>query len=147
MDENKFINALNHYYYGTSLWELKQMKGDSCMDGLSYNSFLYLNVIYETPDCTISRLSELLGVSKAAVTMKVNDLVNQGILKKTRSEIDKRVIYLSLSQELSEIYRQYDAYTIRVARSLHEKYTENELNLFCDIMHSLAECEAKGNFL
>lgn len=155
MNTNNLLDAINHYYYGTSLWELKLANKENgwkggpgqqesgWLQGLSYHSFLYLNVIYDTPNCTISRLSELLHVSKSAVTMRVNELVKQGILTKTRSLDDKRVVYITLSEELADIYLKYDTHTNHIAQDLRKQYSEEELELFCRIMHSLAELEAE----
>ena len=45
-------------------------------------------------ECTVSTLANTLHITKSAVTIKVNELERLGMVTKTRSETDRRVIQL-----------------------------------------------------
>lgn len=78
-------DKINHFYYHMALYELQLMSGGDFYNGLSYNSLLYLNVIGQMKDCTVSRLADALCITRAAVTLKVNELVKQGLSLENRT--------------------------------------------------------------
>lgn len=96
-------DKMNSFYYHMSLYELQMMNGSDYFNGLSYNSLLYINVIEQLEDCTVSKLAQALHITKSAVTIKINELVRQKLVLKEQSSMDKRVYYLRLSPEIANI--------------------------------------------
>lgn len=129
---------MNGFYYHMSLYELQLMNGSDYFNGLSYNSLLYINVIEQTKDCTVSRLAEMLHITKSAVTIKINELVRQKIVVKEQSTFDKRVFYLKLSPETDELMKNYDRIFQKAEAELRHKYTEEQLDLFGDILDTIS---------
>lgn len=129
---------MNSFYYHMSLYELQLMNGSDYFNGLSYNSLLYINVIEQTENCTVSRLAEMLHITKSAVTIKINELVRQNIVKKEQSTFDKRVYYLKLSPETGELMKNYDRIFQKAEAELRNKYTEEQLELFGDILETIS---------
>ncbi len=79
---------------------------------LSYINILHLYIISHTEKITVSELAKKLNMSKPAITQKINDLEKLGMIKKTRCEIDKRVIYISLSDEIVKLLKKSKMSTV-----------------------------------
>ena len=94
--------------------------------------------------CTVSKLADLLGITKSAVTMKVNELVKRGFLTKTQSETDKRVFFLTLHPEMQDIYDRFGNIFTAIGQKMAGKYTPEELSLFCRMLLDIADCEWEG---
>ncbi|MDR3334997.1 MAG: MarR family winged helix-turn-helix transcriptional regulator, partial [Treponema sp.] len=99
-----FITVWNYFYCRTSLNELRWIHLGDYSAGLSYHSMLYLNIIAATPDCTVSSLAKMLGVSTPGVTEKVNGLVRKGFVEKVQDSVDRRVFWLRLTPEIAAVY-------------------------------------------
>jgi DNA-binding MarR family transcriptional regulator len=132
------VDEINHFYYRMSLHELQMMKGSDAFSGLSYNSLLYLNVIDVTPDCTVTKLADALSITRSAATLKVNDLVKQGVVVREQSQEDKRVNYIRLSPEMSRAMGLYDKLFGQIEAHLKGRYTPQELSLFEEILHEIS---------
>ena len=102
------VEEINEFYYRMAIYELEMMNGTDYYHGLSYNSLLYLNIIDQMEACTVSKIAEILHITKSAVTVKVNELVKQGLVVKEQSTEDKRVFYLRLNEDMDKIMKNYD---------------------------------------
>ena len=106
--KNKSLNDSNQkFYYDMSLRELRNLN-DSSYGKVSYNTTLYLNIISANKDCTASFIAQQIGVSKAAVTIRISELIEKGLVVKKQSPTDKRVNFLYIIQELKAEYDEYD---------------------------------------
>ena len=98
-------DALNQYYYDTTVCDLRQLSRTGGGE-LSYNSIMYLDVIsFQEADggCTVGRLAKTLRISAPAATLKVNELVKMGLVEKSRSETDRRVIYVCATEKYNAL--------------------------------------------
>lgn len=76
--------ALDSFYYSTALCDLRLMNRQFIDENITYNSLLYLELIYAMDGrLTASKIAEMLCVSKPAVTLKINELIRQGLVVKT----------------------------------------------------------------
>lgn len=130
-------DAVNHFFYTMTVNELQLMSEKFQSLNITYNSLLYLDLIAYTPNCTVTFLSQTLRISKPAVTMKVNELVRQGIVEKRQSEEDKRIHYLVLNEELRKIYDCYDRAMYQAISRANEQYSPEEQEIFCKILTTL----------
>lgn len=121
-------DKMNSFYYHMSLYELQMMNGSDYFNGLSYNSLLYINVIEQLEDCTVSKLAQALHITKSAVTIKINELVRQKLVLKEQSSMDKRVYYLRLSPEIANIMGLYDEIFQKVESDSEQNIRRNSLN-------------------
>ncbi len=134
MDEERLRRSVDRYYMSMSVQELRQSDSFPGASRLPYNTVLYLDLIYFHPGCTVSRLAEILGVTKATVTMTVNRLEAKGLVVRERSGEDGRVRNLRLSDELESEYRSYGrAASVMVSRML-ERFGTDDVELFCSML-------------
>lgn len=135
-------SEINNFYYRMALHELQMMNEGDYYNGLSYNSILYINVIaLMEEDCTVSGLAEALKVTKSAVTLKVNELVRQGAVERVQSEEDRRVYRLKLTPGMRRTVGLYDQVFDRIGSEIRKKYSEEELKLFGEILHTISGYE------
>ena len=100
--------AINAFYYDMTLEELRAMNGDAVCPDISYNSLLYLELIFSmNGKCTASKIADLLYVSRPAVTLKINELIKQGFVTKTPDPEDGRQYLLSVNEEAVPKYKVY----------------------------------------
>lgn len=133
------FDALNRLYYDLTLDELRHMNNNNVYPNITHNSLLYLDMISYREKCTVSYLAELLHVSKSAVTIKVNELMKQGLIEKTQSNEDRRVFYLRLAPAVQQDYKRYDRKLKRAAEHLEERYSSEELKKFKDMLKQVSE--------
>ena len=120
-------DSLNRLYYNMTIYDVRYVNR-SITGNLSYNSIMYQD------NCTVSSIAETLGISKPAVTKKVNELIRLGHVVKTQSGKDKRVYYLRVSDELQKNSVVYDRPFERALRTIEKKYSPDQLAVLGDIM-------------
>jgi DNA-binding MarR family transcriptional regulator len=134
-----FREAMNYFYYRSSVSELRMMHKRDHTFGVSYHSLLFLNIIAHTEDCTVSKLAEILNITKSAVTIKVNELARRGYVEKKRSGADGRVFFITLSPDMSATYEMFERMTEDTESMLSREYSQEELRLFSEILGKIAD--------
>lgn len=92
-----------------SMREYRQNPEYDALFHLTITQLHYLHCIKEHPAITASELADLFHVQKPTVTNILNRLVRQDYLRRTQSDHDRRVFYLSLSplgQQLLQLESQ-----------------------------------------
>ena len=144
----KLRKALDTFYYSTALCDLRLMNRQFVDETITYNSLLYLELIFSmNGTCTASQIADLLHVSKPAVTLKINELIRQGLVTKSTDPNDRRKNYLSVNEEAIPKYKVYRRQDAAAIKRITEKYTEEDIKKFCemlDIISSINFEEIKG---
>ena len=131
---------LDRFYYSTALCDLRLMHQNFVDENISYNSLLYMEIIYSlNGNCTSSKLAELLHISKSAVTLKINELIKQGFVVKTQDPYDKRKWYLSIDEKKCPKYKFYRSQDEMVIKSLQEKFSEEDIQKFCKMLRIMSD--------
>ncbi len=89
----KFMSAIDIDCY-------KNIRDSNIGKNLSYSDIIQLFILGHKEKTTVSELAEKLNLSRPATTQKVNELCKKGYIIKSTSKEDKRITYLSLSQDL-----------------------------------------------
>ena len=98
-------------------------------------------------ECTVSRIADLLNISRPGVTLKVNELIKQGLVTKTPDPDDRRKNYLTVNEEAVPQYKIYRYQDNEAVRRITEKYSGEEIRMFCDMLDMISEInfeELKG---
>jgi DNA-binding MarR family transcriptional regulator len=83
----------------------------------------------------------MLGITTPGITEKVNGLVQKGLVEKTQSERDHRVFRLTLKPDVRGIYESWDYFSGKLEARLLEKYSKEDIALFCRILRDIADYE------
>ncbi|MGL5382023.1 MAG: MarR family winged helix-turn-helix transcriptional regulator [Culicoidibacterales bacterium] len=106
--EQAFINFMK----AMDLDEFNTIKNSDLGEQLSYSNIVLIYIINHYEQVTASELAKHLNVSKPAITQKINELEKLGMVVKTRSQTDKRIVYLSLSDQLKQTASQAKMATV-----------------------------------
>ena len=132
--------ALDSFYYSTALCDLRLMSKQFVDENITYNSLLYIELIYTmNGTCTASKLAELLNVSKPGVTLKLNELLRQGLITKTPDPNDKRKNYLTVNEEAIPQYKVFRRQDSEAIKRITDRYTMEEIGKFCEMLDIISE--------
>ncbi len=132
--------ALDTFYYSTALCDLRLMNKQFIDENITYNSLLYIELIYTmNGTCTASKLAELLNVSKPGVTLKLNELLRQGLITKTPDPTDKRKNYLSVNDDAIPQYKVFRRQDSEAIKRITDRFTPEEIGKFCEMLDIISE--------
>ena len=132
--------ALDAFYYSTALCDLRLMNKQFIDENITYNSLLYIELIYTmNGTCTASKLAELLNVSKPGVTLKLNELLRQGLITKTPDPNDKRKSYLSVNDDAIPQYKVFRRQDSEASKRITDRFTPEEIGKFCEMLDIISE--------
>ncbi len=132
--------ALDTFYYSSALCDLKLMNKQFADENITYNSLLYIELIYTmNGTCTASKLAELLNISKPGVTLKLNELLRQGLITKTPDPDDKRKIHLTVNEEAIPQYKVFRRQDSEAIKRITDTFTVEEIGKFCQMLDIISE--------
>lgn len=132
------IKAIDRLYYNIVLNELRMMNKNTLYHNITYNSLLYLDLISYTENCTVSFLASVLRVAKSSVTLKVNELIKQGLVEKKQSEHDRRVYFLTVRSEILHEFKKLDQATNYAVQQVEKQYAPKEIERFCEMLDAFS---------
>lgn len=138
------LQIMNSFYYDMVLNELRMMSKNMRYSDITYNSLLYLDLIAYKEKCTASSLAQALHISKSAVTVKVNELIQKGFIDKAQSQEDHRVYYLTLRPEVALEYKALDKLTLHAIQKMQTQYDEEQIDQFCSMMKLFGQYYREG---
>lgn len=132
--------ALDTFYYSTALCDLRLMNKQFVDENITYNSLLYIELIYTmNGTCTASKLAELLHVSKPGVTLKLNELLRQGLITKTPDPHDKCKNYLSVNDDAIPQYKVFRRQDSEAIQRITDRFTPEEIGKFCEMLDIISD--------
>lgn len=131
--------AFERYYLSVSTLELRQSDAYGEAGRLPYNTVLYLDLIAFNPGCTVTQLAEVLGVTKATVTVTVNRLVDKGMVVRERSPDDGRVRHLRLSEGMRRAYGESEGVMAWLSTELESRYPRRDIERFCRMLDDASD--------
>lgn len=132
--------ALDSFYYSTALCDLRLMNRHFIDKNITYNSLLYIELIYTmNGTCTASKLAELLNISKPGVTLKINELLKQGLVTKTPDPHDKRKKCLTVNEDAIPQYKVFRRQDSEAIKRITERYSTEEIGRFCEMLDIISK--------
>jgi DNA-binding MarR family transcriptional regulator len=98
-----------------------------------------LRVISEVRECTSSELADIFDVKKSAITAIVNRLYDRGLINRRRDGNDRRIVYLSLTDEGISLFHQTEQKIHTLVESFITKFNEQEIESFIETYEKLAD--------
>ena len=116
--------------------------------GVTSSYIQYLDVIQtlekEGKQVKVSDISERMNLPRPGVTRTVKEMENKGYLKKISSSLDRRIIYISLTDAGKELSNTYDKYYFsmleRYMNGISDKEADNmilTIDKFYQIMKNM----------
>lgn len=97
-------------------------------------------------DCIVSELADYLGITLSGVTQLVEKLVKMNMVIRERSEKDRRVVYIRITEEGKKILVKLNENRIKAFSDYFSVLTEEEMKLHFKVLekvtsHALREDE------
>ncbi|WHY79613.1 MarR family transcriptional regulator [Neobacillus sp. WH10] len=107
-------------------------------DDLTNDQHYVLRYISQSGECTSSELADAFEVNKSAITAIINRMADKGLIKRTRDENDRRVVYLTLTEEGKTLYHNCQEKIQFLVESIITQFEESEIRNFINTFEKLA---------
>lgn len=97
---------------------------------ITSDQYYTLKTIYQNGSCTSTHLAEVFAVKKSAITAIINRMWDKGLIKRTRDENDRRIVYLTLTSQGEEIYYMLEKRIYKLVESFICQFDEAEITQF-----------------
>ncbi|AWI13528.1 MarR family transcriptional regulator [Caldifermentibacillus hisashii] len=112
---------------------------DEIGEVLTNDQHYLLRYIYRQKRCTPTELAAAFSVQKSAITAIINRLVEKNLIKRTQDVDDRRVIYLTLTDQGKILYEKTEAKIFKLVESIITKFDQQEIESFLKMYGKLAE--------
>lgn len=97
-----------------------------------------VEVIHALHRPTINELANFLELSQPNMTYKVSSLVKKGYVRKVPSKLDKRKVYLEVTEKFYKYYNMKNEYVEEVLRRLATRVSPDRLIAFEEILNIMS---------
>ncbi|ATH58897.1 MULTISPECIES: MarR family winged helix-turn-helix transcriptional regulator [Staphylococcus] len=104
---------------------------------LSASHILILTYLNKVGNCTVSDITNYLGISSGGGTVLTNNLLKHNLINHYRSNKDKRVVLLSLTSQGEEIVEQIIKQRSTTFVGMLENLDETEIEQILDVFRKL----------
>jgi DNA-binding MarR family transcriptional regulator len=105
--------------------------------GITQTQMHYIETIGELANPTVTELAKTLNITKPTVTVAIDRLVEKECVSKIRSDKDRRVAHLHLTDKGKELNQVHHLAHIVIARSFLENLTREEVDNFIKTVEKL----------
>jgi DNA-binding MarR family transcriptional regulator len=104
---------------------------------LSRQEGFAVNALGRSGPATMGAVAEKLSCSMSALTAIVDRLVAQGIVRRERSEDDRRIVKIALTQKGENLYGQHLRTQLELSRKMLSRLSPSEQDALIDILHKI----------
>ena len=104
---------------------------------LTMEQHAVLRFINQTEHCTSSHLADFFMVNKSAITAIITRLADRGFISRVRDRVDRRVVYLTLTDEGSRLYNQCEEKVQELVGSFITQFEKTEIEQFLQTYEKL----------
>ena len=122
------------------IWELeeKAIITDEFRD-LTNNDMHVIEAIGTGDGGNMSSIARKLNITVGSLTTAMNGLVNKKYVERHRSEEDRRVVYVKLTQKGIRAYKHHEDYHRQMTQAVVDKLDEKEMPVLLKTLDALSE--------
>ncbi|MCF6093591.1 MarR family transcriptional regulator [Microaerobacter geothermalis] len=110
---------------------------------ISSGEFFVLNQLVQDGPLKVSDLAQTFDVSLSHITALSDKLVSKGLVERKRSEEDRRIVLLSVTEKgqeaMAHFYELKKEYLKKVFETVEEGELETVLRVFEKVQHSISQ--------
>ena len=131
---NVLVNLINE------IWELEEKAiiteefGD-----LTNNDMHVIEAVGTGDGKNMSSIARKLNITVGSLTTAMNSLVNKKYVERHRSEEDRRVVYVKLTQKGIRAYKHHEDYHRQMTQAVVDKLDEKEMPVLLKTLDALSE--------
>ena len=131
---NLLVNLINE------IWELeeKAIITEEFKD-LTNNDMHVIEAIGLGDGNNMSSIAKKLNITVGSLTTAMNSLVNKKYVERRRSEEDRRVVFVKLTDRGVKAYRHHEDYHRQMTRAILDKLDEAEIPVLVKTLDALSE--------
>ena len=126
MDIKEFSREVGSILPQIHVEMLKRQPPALVKSGITFSQMVILGILRGKRDSRMGDLSRTLGVTKSAATGLVDRLLKGGLIRRSRSKADRRVVRIALTSK---------------GRSLSKKIENFKLNTICGVFSNISQNE------
>lgn len=134
--------AITKFFHDMGILELRTRNEHPAYAKLSYNSSLYLDIIFaHQGEYTPSKLADMLHIARPSVTQKINVLEKAGYVTRKQNPADKREYFLYFNADFFDADTQsiYTKLTKQISESMEQRYSKEEIEKFSEMLSYIGE--------
>jgi DNA-binding MarR family transcriptional regulator len=105
--------------------------------GITYTQYIMFLVLWEKDGITVGELCRRLMLDTGTVTPMLKNTEKQGLIKRTRSEEDERVVVITLTEEGKALYRKAKEIPTQIGSCV--KLSKSDATALYKILYKLLE--------
>lgn len=139
MNTKKVINDVLVYLFN-EIWRLeeKAIINDDFSD-ISNNDMHIIEAIGDVKVRNMSNIAKRLNITVGSLTTAMNSLVKKAYVERVRSEEDRRVVYVELTEKGGLAYDHHAAFHTKMTDAVIEELSEEELKVLAKTLVTLTE--------
>ena len=106
---------------------------------ITNNDMHIIEAIGLTGENTMSVVARKLGITAGSLTTSVNALVNKKYVTRCRSDQDRRVVFLQLTEKGIRAYEHHREYHRQMTEAVIDKLDEAEISVLVKTLNGLSE--------
>ncbi len=116
------------------------------VSAMTYNESMVCNLLYKQrkktghPPLTATELCAKLQIHKPQMNVILNRLERDGMIVRSRSDTDRRNVYIELTNQGIPVYEQAHREILRLSQALIERLGEEKSRMFAAAMKEVASC-------
>lgn len=104
---------------------------------ISFSQMVIIDMLRTRGECKMGDISRPLGVTKSAVTGMTDRLIRAGLLRRSRSRLDRRVVKIKLTGKGINLSKRFYNSKLKIIRNLFSNISERERAQYLNIMQKL----------
>lgn len=105
--------------------------------GFTAPQLMVIKFIAENQPVTLSDLSKEIGLGNSTTSGIIDRLVKQGVLNRERSEADRRMVYITLTQRTQELAESINSSKEMFFKNIFSKISEEDKTQMCESLQKL----------
>lgn len=132
-DMARLSHQLVEFYEKISSWEQDVVKSS----GLSTAQMHTIEIVGHSVSLRMKELAGKMGVTTGTLTVMIDRLEEQGLLRRTPHETDRRSWLVELTEEGSALFDQHHQYHLRLTEEITAPLSSQEQEMFTVILEKI----------
>ncbi len=139
MDIYQTVNdVLVHLFYQIMDLEENAIITDEYKD-LSVNDMHIIEAIGLGEGSNMSTIAKRMDITVGSLTTSMNSIVNKGYAVRKRSETDRRVVFIQLTEKGEQAYHHHAGFHASMTEAVVQKISPEEMPMLVDMLNNLTE--------
>ena len=133
--ELELVEAIDKLSELTEKFQTQILSGD--LKEFTLRQLYYIELINKHENIRVSEIAKMLDVKKSTVSVAVNQLIEQDIVTKIQSDIDKRVYFLQLTLKGKDIMKMHMQVHRNAIKKILKVLNQGEIEGFIETVNKI----------